>query len=539
MSVNKGKKRARNESETGETDFLPRASGSGSPSSSPLSEMSPAPEPDPGPVKKYKKRADTQAHAALEAERVEAIIRRVGETDVDFEALDSLDFLTETPTRPRLSRASKSLGSAPSSTGVDAAAALLTETSHTITAIKRHRKARHTKLKELVRADADEGSSSSSRVRETWRSRRNEGGEVVCPVCLVTVRGDEDVIEAHVDACLADQTRRLEEARQAAIAEQRRSRRRDQDQDMEIEGMLGPGHVGDVRGLLNVSDLQDNLDFLTKKCNPQAQASQLAIQTRSTSTTKSTSTGMTRPYSAKRNSRKATSSPHSPPSQHIRPSDEDMEVDIGGDDDETLRELVAQGKVIKREKSPQVEQGDNAQRDPVAVDEADKIDLAILAAKDRGDHVSLAGLLQNKIKILESRSAATSLCRICIESYTDPTVSTGCWHTCCKECWLRCLGSTKLCPICKRITAATDLRRKPAYRRGLVYSGSFSQARSANVCHAMSFSDTAEAPSNVQRPSDVICGGDGCVYGRNAGSALLAARDPRPEDAKSDRGGRK
>lgn len=90
-----------------------------------------------------------------------------------------------------------------------------------------------------------------------------------------------------------------------------------------------------------------------------------------------------------------------PPPQHIHQSEEDMDVDIGGDDDdETLRELVAQGKVIKREKSEQVEQADNPQLDTAAVDEADKIDLAILAAKNRGDKTSLLGLLQNKIKIL-------------------------------------------------------------------------------------------------------------------------------------------
>lgn len=37
-----------------------------------------------------------EAHAELEADRVEAIIRRVGDTDVDFEALDSLESLVET-----------------------------------------------------------------------------------------------------------------------------------------------------------------------------------------------------------------------------------------------------------------------------------------------------------------------------------------------------------------------------------------------------------------------------------------------------------
>ncbi|KAJ6466660.1 hypothetical protein C8R47DRAFT_1078845 [Mycena vitilis] len=410
--------------------------------------MSPEAEADPGPVKKYKKRAETRecpvcnelipirllaAHAALESERVEAIIRRVGDTDVDFEALESLEALAETISRSRPSlRARKSLGTTASALGSgadDAAAALLTETAQTITAIKRHRKARHAKLKELVRTD--EAGGSSSRVRETWRRGAGVGGEVVCPVCLVTVRGDEDVIEAHVDACLVDQTRRLEEARQAAIAEQRRRRDEDRDQDMDIG--LGPGHVGSVQGTgfatrdPNSLDVDDEIDIDGDDEFGEAQFTEGDIVS------------------------------SLPPTQPIQASDEDMEVDIGGDDDEeTLRELVAQGKVIKREKSEQVEQGDTPPRD---VDEADKIDLAILAAKNRGDQASLVGLLQNKIKILESRSAATSLCRICIESYTDPTVSTGCWHTCCKECWLRCLGSTKLCPICKRITAATDLRR--------------------------------------------------------------------------------
>ncbi|KAJ7129370.1 hypothetical protein C8R44DRAFT_615160 [Mycena epipterygia] len=401
--------------------------------------MSPA--PDPGPVKKCK-RAETRecpvcseqipirllaAHSELEAERVEAIIRRVGETDVDFESLDFLD-----PTRPRLSalRARKSLGTVSSSMGVDVSAALLNETSQAIQAIKRHRKQRHTKLKELVR-DGDEV-GSSSRVRETWRTRRDAGGEIVCPVCLITVRGDEDVLEAHVDACLADQTRRLEEARQAAIEDQRR--RRDEDQDM---GDVGPGHVGNVRGTgfatrdPNSLDVDEEIDIDGDDEFGEAQFTEGDIVEAF------------------------------PPTQHLRLSEEDMDVDvdIGGEDEEqTLRELVAQGKVIKREKTEQqVEQADDGK--VTSLDEADKIDLAILSAKNRGDQASLLGLLQNKIKILESRSAATSLCRICIESYTDPTVSTGCWHTCCKECWLRCLGSTKLCPICKRITAATDLRR--------------------------------------------------------------------------------
>jgi hypothetical protein len=57
-------------------------------------------------------------------------------------------------------------------------------------------------------------------------------------------------------------------------------------------------------------------------------------------------------------------------------------------------------------------------------------------------------------------SEVTTLgCRICLEVYIDPTVSTGCWHACCRACWLHCLNASGLCPICKRITVASDLRR--------------------------------------------------------------------------------
>ncbi|KAJ7167495.1 hypothetical protein C8R46DRAFT_1269429 [Mycena filopes] len=449
--------------------------------SSPVPE--PEVEPDPGPHSHPtdQKRAETrecpvcseqipvrllQAHAELEAERVEAIIRRVGETDVDFELLDSLEALAETPTRPRLSalRARKSIGGPAASSGSNNTASTsslsrtssdLAKTLQTITAIKRHRKQRHTKLKEIVRAGLEDAPASSSRVRETWRrGARSTAGEVTCPVCLVTVRGDQDVVEAHVDACLVDQTRRLEEARQAAVAEERERRQAQRrwngdGGDVNMDGAAG--HIGDVRGTgfatrdPNSLDVDDEIDIDgdDEVVFGAAQFTEGDIVNTL------------------------------PPTQHLEDMDVDGDVDVDVDieEEETLRELVAQGKVIRRadHNDPQTTiANDNTStpdRDsatpttPPDDGEADKIDLAILAAKSRGDQASLLGLLQNKIKILESRSAATSLCRICIESYTDPTVSTGCWHTCCKECWLRCLGSTKLCPICKRITAATDLRR--------------------------------------------------------------------------------
>jgi hypothetical protein len=46
----------------------------------------------------------------------------------------------------------------------------------------------------------------------------NGGDELVCPVCLRVVGGDEDVRESHVDACLAFASERLagEEASRGA-----------------------------------------------------------------------------------------------------------------------------------------------------------------------------------------------------------------------------------------------------------------------------------------------------------------------------------
>jgi len=124
-----------------------------------------------------------------------------------------------------------------------------------------------------------------------------------------------------------------------------------------------------------------------------------------------------------------------------------------------LRELIAENRTRQEPTS----------REVTFIPEMDKVDVAILMAKRKGDREALLVALENKIRLLEnpvvtSQSCSSpvsnpSLCRICLDPYNEPTVSTGCWHTCCRECWLRCLGSTKLCPICKRITAAMDLRR--------------------------------------------------------------------------------
>ena len=69
-----------------------------------------------------------------------------------------------------------------------------------------------------------------------------------------------------------------------------------------------------------------------------------------------------------------------------------------------------------------------------------------------------------RLALAESRRENASLrqqvlCNICFDSYTKPVVSVVCWHVHCEECWLRALGTKKLCPQCKIIIQPRDLRR--------------------------------------------------------------------------------
>lgn len=83
-------------------------------------------------------------------------------------------------------------------------------TNKTIQTIKTHRKKRHGKLRELTREEED-----GRHVRATWANGIWDGSEgITCPVCGQDVRGDSDIVEVHVDSCLAHEGRRLEEEQQ-------------------------------------------------------------------------------------------------------------------------------------------------------------------------------------------------------------------------------------------------------------------------------------------------------------------------------------
>jgi len=66
------------------------------------------------------------------------------------------------------------------------------QTEKTIRAMKRHRKQRHNILRDMTRQEDD------SLVVAIM-----EGSGSTCPLCLITIQGDPDVVEAHVDSCLA------------------------------------------------------------------------------------------------------------------------------------------------------------------------------------------------------------------------------------------------------------------------------------------------------------------------------------------------
>lgn len=99
--------------------------------------------------------------------------------------------------------------------------------------------------------------------------------------------------------------------------------------------------------------------------------------------------------------------------------EEDVEVEIEGDDDDelrreqmSLRDLVAEGKVVRR--TIYGEQADDlkAKMDEVmGVGESDGMNLAILAARKRGDQTSLIFALESKVKQLVSVNLQLSTTR--------------------------------------------------------------------------------------------------------------------------------
>jgi hypothetical protein len=153
-----------------------------------------------------------EAHCDLETQRTEEVIRAVGSLEVYGDSVDGyepvypshvlpLSRFTLFMCRTQFSRARRSAARAQkafsrSSSGPGSAPQDTTaRTEGMIKTVKRRRKQRYHRLREMIQSSNDDARPYSG---------RGEGGvgEIVCPVCLERVFGDPDVTEAHVDACL-------------------------------------------------------------------------------------------------------------------------------------------------------------------------------------------------------------------------------------------------------------------------------------------------------------------------------------------------
>ncbi|KAF8843102.1 hypothetical protein BDN67DRAFT_237813 [Paxillus ammoniavirescens] len=459
------------------------------------SSLSPVPEVQlmspviPAPTVKKSKRAETRpcpacselipvrllaAHAELELQRVEDIIRHVG----DAEALAEVDELEEGPSSKRRSalKARQSLTAlqpiprirSSTSSPILALSANHTTTpatiEHTISYIARRRKARHTRLKELAKEEA------------TWlaglcgggRAEGGEGGGVTCPLCSQLVRGDRDVVDAHVDTCLAYESRRaqVERERERTIGLLRGNEDVDVDVNVDVawggDAEEGEGSVR-TRVITNASlrgtgihirpsmlDTEDDIDIdgMDDAIFGDAQFGEAdVLRVGSPSRTK-----------VELGAHEVDVNMGVDAVSDNKNLDGDIE-ERSNHDRETLPDLVGEGKQKAASQSRSQSQSLGSQSQPEDATyldaDTDKLDLAILAARSRGDQLALIIALEAKLNAVP----APPTCRICLSPYVDPTVSTGCWHTCCSTCWLRCLGATKLCPMCQRITGAGELRR--------------------------------------------------------------------------------
>jgi hypothetical protein len=129
--------------------------------------------------------------------------------------------------------------------------------------ITRRRKARHARLKELAKEEATFARHGAGDV-----GPEGEAAGIVCPVCSQPVRGDRDVVEAHVDACLAYESRRPRVERERTIG------RGNEDVDVNVDtGWDGQGSVrtrvitnASLRGTgihirLSAMDTEDDIDI--------------------------------------------------------------------------------------------------------------------------------------------------------------------------------------------------------------------------------------------------------------------------------------
>ncbi|KAI6130297.1 hypothetical protein EDD16DRAFT_1470393 [Pisolithus croceorrhizus] len=373
------------------------------------------------------------AHTVLELQRVDEIIRHIG----DAEPLPEADTLEVPSNKTRRS----ALKARQSLTALQPAPRLTSTRSHysattpiaverTITHITRRRRARQARLRELSREEA------------AYLAREDIG----CPVCGQNVRGDRDVVEAHVDACLAYESRRAEIEQRREILQ---STQVSEDLEVDVDDDGGQSNGGNGDGSVRTRVITAaSLRGTGIQVRTQTQDTEEDIDIDGTDDAlfggaqfgEADVVGLTEDGFD---------------DVHM----ENQDGECSNHNRQGLQGSTGSSASIKS-RTPRSDShlGSTA---PTSENSMDELDLAVLAARSRGDHLALITALEAKINstVRFRLSPPVPTCRVCLSQYTDPTVSTGCWHTCCATCWLQCLGATKLCPMCLRITSASELRR--------------------------------------------------------------------------------
>ena len=129
------------------------------------------------------------------------------------------------------------------------------------------------------------------------------------------------------------------------------------------------------------------------------------------------------------------------------------ESEVGTKNDEERRNLtqVLLGKDIVT----------NGKREEDAIDaDVNQEELRYGLTKDL-DSFSIEKLKRVVVKLSNENKTVrqNALCNICLNLYVTPVAAIVCWHVHCEQCWLRALGTKKLCPQCKMIVQPKDLRR--------------------------------------------------------------------------------
>ncbi|THH05621.1 hypothetical protein EW145_g4660 [Phellinidium pouzarii] len=343
----------------------------GTPSRAGSSSLSPSPLPEEQPKANRSKRAVTRVcpvcsekiplrllgiHADFEMNRVEDILKGVGPS-VMFVHSESEPITSRRGAALKARRCINPRGGPEMDT--------IAQVEKTLKLLRRNRKSRIAKLKEIIAQDEDEQPGLAI-----------TGNEITCPVCLTKVRGDEDLIETHVNTCLANSARLQAEAEEQERRKREVQMRGDTWSEIEVDGdvRLHLNHINGLRGMgIHIRDhtqldVEEEVDVDGDDEFGMAQFTERDV---------------------------------------MDPSFIRQEVDSNGDvedeDDEgrALRSLVAEGKVItRRQISPDLN-GVRAEIEKVmGVGEAERMDQAVVAAKNSGNTAKLVAALNDKIKQL-------------------------------------------------------------------------------------------------------------------------------------------